>query len=85
MGRMFFISKEDQVGVSANTIPPWLGGMVLADIQRDVGQGPKAPAPSLVKIYFMKLIQPQHLETASLWRRQINVNLNVLTLLCKLC
>ena len=34
MGRMFFMSKEDQVGVSANTIPPWLGGMVLADIQR---------------------------------------------------
>ena len=42
---MFFMSKEDQVGVSANTIPPWLGGMVLADIQRDVGQVPSAPAP----------------------------------------
>ena len=64
MGHMFFMSKEDQVGVSANTIPPWLGGMVLADIQRDVGQGPSAP--SSVKIYFMQLIQPQHLETASL-------------------
>ena len=57
MGRMFFMSKEDQVGVSANTIPPWLGGMVLADIQRDVGQGPSLP-PHQLKSIWCNLFNP---------------------------
>ena len=41
---MFFMSKENQAGMSASTPPPG-GGGVLADITGDVGQGPTAPAP----------------------------------------
>ena len=42
---MFFMSKEDQVGMSVSTLPPPGGVGVLADIAGDVGQGPTAPAP----------------------------------------
>ena len=41
---MFFMSKEDQVGMSASTLPPPGGVGVIADITGDVGQGPTAPA-----------------------------------------
>ena len=41
---MFFMSKENPVGMSAST-PPSGGVGVLADITGDVGQGPTAPAP----------------------------------------